>query len=117
MIWKEIEFRRFIWRRHFKNYAEGHNFCGAPLVRKCEDNPEGQSANDDKDEDHNGFIDEWFYLSVGLGFAVGILGPFFVLVLKRSWSEAYFSFVDEIVYNLGLERRRSWRRRRRRTHG
>ncbi|KAL6334603.1 hypothetical protein AAG906_019238 [Vitis piasezkii] len=91
--------------------------CGAPLVRKCEDNPEGQSANDDKDEDHNGFIDEWFYLSVGLGFAVGILGPFFVLILKRSWSEAYFSFVDEIVYNLGLERRRSWRRRRRRTHG
>ncbi|KAL6334047.1 hypothetical protein AAG906_001801 [Vitis piasezkii] len=81
--------------------------CGAPLVTNCEeDNPGGQSTNDDKDEDHNGFIDEWFYLSVGLGFA-------------RSWSEAYFSFVDEIVYNLGLERRRSWRRRRRRrrTHG
>ncbi|KAJ9693314.1 hypothetical protein PVL29_012179 [Vitis rotundifolia] len=89
--------------------------CGAPLVRKCGDNPGGKTANDDKDEDHNGFIDEWFYLSVGLGFAVGILGPFFVLALKRSWSEAYFSFVDEIVYNLGLERRRSWRRRR--THG
>ena len=75
-------------------------------------NPGRQNNNDGKDEDDNGFFDEWLYLSVGLGFAVGILGPLFVLMLKRSWSEAYFNFVDEIVYSLGLERKRkSWGRR------
>ena len=63
--------------------------CGAPLVIKCAPkNPGRQNNNDGKDEDDNGFFDEWLYLSVGLGFAVGILGPLFVLMLKRSWSEA-----------------------------
>ena len=89
--------------------------CGAPLVIRCVQDNSGRQNNDDvKDEDDNGFFDEWLYLSVGLGFAVGILGPLFALMLKRSWSEAYFNFVDEIVCSLGLERKR---RRGRRNHG
>ncbi|KAJ9693375.1 hypothetical protein PVL29_012228 [Vitis rotundifolia] len=81
--------------------------CGAPLVTKCEgeNQDQGQSTVDQEEENDNGFIDEWFYLSVGLGFAVGTLFPFFILALKRSWCEAYFSFVDKIVNKLGLARR------------
>ena len=81
--------------------------CGAPLVTKCEgeNQDQGQSTIDQEEENDNGFIDEWFYLSVGLGFAVGILFPFFILAFKRSWCEAYFSFVDKIVNKLGLARR------------
>ncbi|KAL6334062.1 hypothetical protein AAG906_001819 [Vitis piasezkii] len=73
------------------------DLCGAPLVTKCqeEDPDKKQSAIEDKN--YGGYIDQWFYLSVGLGFAMGILVPYFVLVTRKSWCEAYFDFVDKIV--------------------
>eukprot|EP00257_Ricinus_communis_P004749 XP_002518317.2 receptor-like protein EIX2 [Ricinus communis] len=73
------------------------SLCGAPLQLKCQDDDldqGGTSSDDDKD----GFIDEWFYLSVGLGFAAGILVPMFILAIKKSWSDAYFGFLDELVH-------------------
>ncbi|KAJ9693385.1 hypothetical protein PVL29_012238 [Vitis rotundifolia] len=69
------------------------DLCGAPLVRKCQDKK--QSVVEDKND--GGYIDQWFYLSVGLGFAVGILVPFFVLAIRKSWCDAYFDFVKNIV--------------------
>nr|DAD42425.1 TPA_asm: hypothetical protein HUJ06_000655 [Nelumbo nucifera] len=50
-----------------------------------------------KDEIGNGIKDKWFYLSTGLGFSAGLLVPFFVLAVRRPWSDAYFSIVDKIV--------------------
>ncbi|CAI8611606.1 unnamed protein product [Vicia faba] len=35
--------------------------------------------------------------SVGLGFATGILAPYFTLAMKRSWSDAYFYFLDQVI--------------------
>ncbi|KAL6334607.1 hypothetical protein AAG906_019242 [Vitis piasezkii] len=66
--------------------------CGKPDL--YEDPNKRQSVVSDK---NGGYVDQWFYLSVGLGFAMGILVPFFVLATRKSWCEAYFDFVDEIV--------------------
>ena len=76
------------------------NLCGALLATKChdEDLDKKHSAIEDKNDD--GYIDQWFYLSVGLGFVMGILVPYFVLPIRKSWCESYFDFVDKIVKRL-----------------
>ena len=87
----------------FNAFAFGGNpqLCGRPLVAHCQgddlDQGKGQGQSNVEDENDDGFIDQWFYLSIGLGFAVGILGPFFVLVIKKPWCVAYFNLVDKIV--------------------
>lgn len=60
--------------------------CGAPLVLKWKNNNE-DSGNEtevedgDENDDGDGFIDKWFFLSIGLGFVAGFLIPqlFFVV--------------------------------------
>ena len=66
-------------------FTRNPNLCGAPLVIKCqdEDSDKRQSASVE-DKIIGGYVDQWFYLSIGLGFAVGILVPYFVLAMKRS---------------------------------
>ena len=64
-----------------------------------DDDDYDKGANND-DANNDKFIDEWFYLSLGLGFAVGILVPYLVLATKKSWSEAYFNLVDKVVKKL-----------------
>ncbi|KAJ9693308.1 hypothetical protein PVL29_012175 [Vitis rotundifolia] len=73
------------------------NLCGAPLVTKCQDEDLDKKYSVIEDKNDGGYIDQWFYLSVGLGFAMGILVPYFVLATRKSWCEAYFDFVDKIV--------------------
>ncbi|KAF7824587.1 receptor-like protein EIX2 [Senna tora] len=85
------------------SYAGNPGLCGLPLLFKCpsgdDDDPNKGASNGEIDGD-DGFIDKWFYLSVGLGFAVGLLVPYLILAVKRSWSDVYFDFVDFIVYKL-----------------
>ncbi|XP_059595583.1 receptor-like protein EIX2 [Vitis vinifera] len=73
------------------------DLCGAPLATKCQNEDPNKRQSVVSDKNDGGYIDQWFYLSVGLGFAMGILVPFFVLATRKSWCEAYFNFVDEIV--------------------
>ncbi|XP_034696265.1 receptor-like protein EIX1 isoform X2 [Vitis riparia] len=86
-------------------FAGNPNLCGTPLVTKCQDEDldNRQSALEDKID--GSYVDQWFYLSIGLGFAVGILVPYFVLAIRRSWCDAYFDFVDKIVKWLLIRRR------------
>ncbi|KAK4488606.1 hypothetical protein RD792_004373, partial [Penstemon davidsonii] len=83
------------------SYAfEGNpGLCGAPLVVKCsgEDSDKGENSQNENDgvyEENDRLIDGWFYLSVGLGFAVGILVPCIVLVIRKPWSDKYSGFLD-----------------------
>ncbi|KAJ9693225.1 hypothetical protein PVL29_012110 [Vitis rotundifolia] len=73
------------------------DLCGAPLATKCQDEDPNKKQSVVSDKNDGGYVDQWFYLSVGLGFAMGILVPFLVLATRKSWCEAYFDFVDEIV--------------------
>ncbi|KDP35942.1 hypothetical protein JCGZ_09914 [Jatropha curcas] len=87
------------------SFAGNPGLCGAPLVLKCQgdDSDKGRIIRDDS-IDNDGFIDKWFYLSVGVGFAAGILVPMFILAIKNSWREAYFSLVDKFVNGLHCHR-------------
>ncbi|PIN27152.1 Leucine-rich repeat protein [Handroanthus impetiginosus] len=90
------------------NAFEGNTgLCGAPLNAKCprkEDPDKGNGVIYDED---NVFVDEWFYLSIGLGFAAGILVPYIVLMIRKPWSEKYFDFVDKVTFKLFFARRRA----------
>ncbi|KAL6312480.1 hypothetical protein AAG906_021696 [Vitis piasezkii] len=74
-----------------------NNNFSAPLVTKCHDEDLDKKYSAIEDKNDGGYIDQWFYLSVGLGFAMGILVPYFVLPIRKSWCESYFDFVDKIV--------------------
>nr|XP_048329023.1 receptor-like protein EIX2 [Ziziphus jujuba var. spinosa]XP_048329024.1 receptor-like protein EIX2 [Ziziphus jujuba var. spinosa]XP_048329025.1 receptor-like protein EIX2 [Ziziphus jujuba var. spinosa] len=84
------------------SFTGNPGLCGSPLAVKCP----GDEDDDDPDkgwttpkDNGNGdsFIDKWFYLSVGLGFAAGIIVPFLVMAMRKSWSVAYFDAVDDVL--------------------
>ena len=79
------------------SFAGNPGLCGAPLLVKCQDANSDKGGPVEDEENGNGFIDGWFYLSMGLGFAVGILVPFLIFAIKKPWGDAYFLFVDKIV--------------------
>ncbi|KAF3437339.1 hypothetical protein FNV43_RR20092 [Rhamnella rubrinervis] len=89
------------------SFAGNLGLCGSPLAVKCagdggDDDPGNRGTTTTDNSSGESFIDNWFYMSVGLGFAAGILVPCFILSLRKSWRDAYFQFIDEFV------RRRSW---------
>ncbi|PON74283.1 LRR domain containing protein [Parasponia andersonii] len=82
------------------SFAGNPRLCGAPLDVRCTN-----ETDDDDDSDNEwflggSFIDNWFYLSVGLGFAAGLLVPFLVMAVRKSWSDAYFGLVDKVAETL-----------------
>lgn len=83
------------------SFEGNRGLCGAPLVVKCrsEDSNQGKNVDEGENENGDGFVDKWF-LSIGIGFAVGILVPFMILAIRKPWSNAYFNLVEKIVRKL-----------------
>lgn len=97
-------------------YEGNPSLCGDPLAVKCsgEDSGKGTQNGDNAIHGNNEFIDEWFYLSIGLGFAAGIIVPCLVLAIKRPWSDKYFDLLDMVIYKFFIRRRPRARTRLRR---
>ncbi|XP_057990419.1 receptor-like protein EIX2 [Hevea brasiliensis] len=103
------------------SFAGNPGLCGDPLTVKCSNDsnnggdnyPEGGGKADQTDNG-NGFIDKWFYMSIGVGFAAGLLLPYLVFAMKRSWGGVYFAFVDGTAYRLSSEKMKAAARRRNR---
>ncbi|GLU00309.1 hypothetical protein SLE2022_176860 [Rubroshorea leprosula] len=77
--------------------------CGTPLYINCkgDDSDKGGIDSDKRGIESEGMIDGWFYLSVGLGFAAGLLVPLLMVSIRRSWANSYFGLVDRIVNKFG----------------
>ncbi|KAH0970656.1 hypothetical protein GBA52_022812 [Prunus armeniaca] len=78
------------------DFAYGGNplLCGEPLPRTCseEEKRPGQSVYVNED-DKDGLITQGFYISMGLGFAVGFWGVCGTLLLNKSCRYTYFNFL------------------------
>nr|XP_015881856.2 receptor-like protein EIX2 [Ziziphus jujuba var. spinosa] len=85
------------------SFAGNTGLCGIPLDVKCpsddddDDDPEKGLTTRKANTSGDSFVDKWFCLSIGLGFAAGILVPYLVITMKRSWSVAYFDAVERVL--------------------
>ncbi|CAL9004192.1 unnamed protein product [Prunus brigantina] len=100
------------------SFTGNPGLCGPPLVVSCPgDDPSKGGGTVEDNDSGNSFIDKWFYLSVGLGFAAGLLVPFFILAIRKPWGDAYFRFVDKVLERIScLRNRRAVHHRTRRPH-
>ncbi|KAK9910466.1 hypothetical protein M0R45_034426 [Rubus argutus] len=72
-------------------YDGNPQLCGFPLEKICDPERTDVSSNQ---EDPDEFITQDFYISLGLGFAVGFWGVCGSLIFKRSWRYAYYKFLN-----------------------
>ncbi|PQM38782.1 LRR receptor-like serine/threonine-protein kinase GSO2 [Prunus yedoensis var. nudiflora] len=75
-------------------YGGNPQLCGEPLPRTCSEEEKGlgQSVLVNED-DKDGLITQGFYISMGLGFAVGFWGVCGTLLLNMSCRYTYFNFL------------------------
>ncbi|CAL2241717.1 unnamed protein product [Prunus armeniaca] len=75
------------------SYGGNPLLCGLPLLRTCDEDKEGprQTVLVNQD-DQDGLITQGFYISLGLGFAIGFWGVFGTLLFNRSCRYTYFNF-------------------------
>ncbi|XP_072958690.1 receptor-like protein EIX2 isoform X1 [Typha angustifolia] len=74
-------------------YEGNNDLCGPPISKNC--SGDGTTLNYPLEHEDGNEMSS-FYLSMGLGFAVGlwvVIGP---LLFKRTWSATYFLFMDNI---------------------
>lgn len=89
------------------SFVGNPGLCGVPLSVNCPGDKDDLDASGKVNKERrsdDSFIDQWFYLSVGLGFASGILVPCFFLAIKRPWSYTYFTYVDEALETMSFLR-------------
>ncbi|KAG8371004.1 hypothetical protein BUALT_Bualt13G0042000 [Buddleja alternifolia] len=74
----------------------GNELCGLPLTSNCSDDDEVPGPMH-KEEDGGGESEvDWFYLFLSLGYAVGLSFVCATLIIKKSWREAYFEFLEDM---------------------
>ena len=73
------------------SYAGNPELCGAPLRKNCTkeqksdgDTPLGKAEDESETS--------WFYIGLGVGFALGFWGVCGPLFFKRTWRHVYFRF-------------------------
>ncbi|XP_061972286.1 receptor-like protein 13 isoform X3 [Populus nigra] len=78
---------------------EGNPFlCGPPLQNNCseEESPLLPMPNDEQEDD--GFIDmNFFYISLGVGYIVVVMGIAAVLYINPYWRRGWFNFIDYCI--------------------
>ncbi|XP_074282110.1 receptor-like protein EIX2 [Silene latifolia] len=78
-------------------YANNSDLCGFPLNNCTEfDSPSRHAAGKDNVEKEDKYDKMWFILAVMSGVATGFWGVVGTLVIKRSWREAYFRYVQDL---------------------
>ncbi|XP_038882240.1 receptor-like protein EIX2 [Benincasa hispida] len=79
----------------------GNELCGLPLTNtRSTDKTTSNTENEDqaKEGDEN-FIDQWFYLSVAIGFVVGFWGIWGPLLISQTWRRTYFRHMSSLCHN------------------
>lgn len=76
-------------------YDGNPGLCGPALPTMCSsDSVPEDGGTAEADEDRSLSDNFWFYVSIGLGFFVGFWGVCGSLVIKKSWRDSYFRFLN-----------------------
>ncbi|XP_056176576.1 receptor-like protein EIX2 [Syzygium oleosum] len=87
-------------------YEGNVGLCGIPLPKLCpgdEKQPQSPDDGGENNESEDGGDDLeylWLILSIGFGFFVGFWGVCGTLILKKSWREAYYCYIDRMKNKL-----------------
>ncbi|XBI50322.1 hypothetical protein VPH35_113748 [Triticum aestivum] len=74
-------------------YIGNPGLCGDPVSRNCSTHDAEQS--DLEDIDHMSSV----YLAMSIGFVVGLWTVFCTMLMKRTWRDAFFQFID-MIYDM-----------------
>ncbi|CAL9189949.1 unnamed protein product [Musa hybrid cultivar] len=74
-------------------YIGNAYLCGAPLTKSCYDL---KSNNVTKEDNKDGSFMPSYYLSIVLGYLVGLWSVFIIMLFKKNWRIFYFQMVDKI---------------------
>ncbi|KAL5543269.1 hypothetical protein UlMin_010979 [Ulmus minor] len=77
----------------------GNQLCGDPLPKCASDGEQVQppiSIGAEDEEQGEGRSEKfWFYFVVSCGYATGLSGVFWILMVKKNWRIAYFRYADK----------------------
>ncbi|KAL5543279.1 hypothetical protein UlMin_010989 [Ulmus minor] len=77
----------------------GNQLCGDPLPKCASDGEQVQppiSIGAEDEEQGEGKSEKfWFYFVVSCGYATGLSGVFWILMVKKNWRIAYFRYADK----------------------
>ncbi|KAK4418917.1 Receptor-like protein 6 [Sesamum alatum] len=79
------------------SYLGNDGLCGFPLKRTCTDSGSPRSSSSEED-DQNSSIEHGIYVSVALGFVVGVGVIFWPLVFSKRWRKCYNKNVNKVVF-------------------
>ncbi|KAH1139657.1 hypothetical protein GYH30_028841 [Glycine max] len=90
------------------SYIGNPHLCGAPLTKIC---PQDEKSNNTKhageeDDDDKSELYSWFYMGLGIGFAVGFLGVLGAIFFNRRCRHAYFRFLHR-MYDFVIQKMNS----------
>ncbi|KAL6614973.1 hypothetical protein ACP70R_037243 [Stipagrostis hirtigluma subsp. patula] len=75
-------------------YIGNPGLCGPPLLKNCSTNETNQDAH----EEHEGTTNDVssYYLSMSIGFLMGLWLVFCTMLFKKTWRIAYFLLLDKL---------------------
>ncbi|KAM7502839.1 hypothetical protein LguiB_001743 [Lonicera macranthoides] len=83
-----------------KSIYEGNpGLCGSPLLTKCEaatDVEDGDHRRHNGDDKEDKYEKLGLFVSIALGFIVGFWSVCGILVIKKTWRDAYFGFLKNM---------------------
>ncbi|KDP22194.1 hypothetical protein JCGZ_26025 [Jatropha curcas] len=81
-------------------FAGNKELCGLPVTEKCpgDDEPQVVQTIDDTegDEENDDEFRKWLYGGLASGFSVGFWGVLGIFLLRPSWREACFQFLNKV---------------------
>ncbi|KAK7279869.1 hypothetical protein RJT34_24928 [Clitoria ternatea] len=77
------------------SYIGNPGLCGAPLSKIC---PQDENTNfmGGDDDDDNSQVHSFFFMGLGIGFAVGFLGVLGVIFFNKAFRHAYFRLLNRL---------------------
>nr|KYP74802.1 LRR receptor-like serine/threonine-protein kinase GSO1 [Cajanus cajan] len=81
------------------SYMGNHQLCGPPLTKICPEDEESNNTKpivEDEDDDYTSAVHSWFYMGLGIGFAVGFWGVLGAIFFNRKCRHAYFRFLHRL---------------------
>ncbi|KAL5804173.1 hypothetical protein ACOSQ3_030973 [Xanthoceras sorbifolium] len=78
------------------SWFAGNQLCGSPLPKKCTETVLPPDDESEEGDDGNEKEVDWFYVSMALGFVVGLWSVIGPLIVNRRWRYMYSHFLDRL---------------------